>query len=169
MRNMMKVSIILLALGLLFTRPTPSYAWHGDHFRFGLDLSVPVGGYYYGGYYDPGYVYVAPPVYQPVIINGSTYYANNGNYYVYTPYGYQLVSPPSTAIQPSSLVTAMPIQPLTVVNTDTDGSFSLNIPNDKGGYTAVTLKRSGNGFVGPQGEFYSEFPKVSHLKAMYGK
>jgi hypothetical protein len=50
-----------------------------------------------------------------------------------------------------------------------DDVITLNIPNDKGGYTAVVIKRSGNGFIGPQGEFYSDFPKVSQLKIMYGK
>jgi len=38
-----------------------------------------------------------------------------------------------------------------------------------GGYNAVVLKPSGKGYVGPQGEFYSEFPKVSQLQLMYGK
>ena len=47
--------------------------------------------------------------------------------------------------------------------------FTVNIPNDHGGYTAVVIKRSGKGFTGPQGEFYPEFPKVSQLKIMYGK
>ena len=47
--------------------------------------------------------------------------------------------------------------------------FTVNIPNDHGGYTAVIIKRSGNGFIGPQGEFYPEFPKVFQLKIMYGK
>ncbi len=47
--------------------------------------------------------------------------------------------------------------------------FTVNIPNNHGGYTAVVIKRSGNGFTGPQGEFYPEFPKVSQLKIMYGK
>jgi len=47
--------------------------------------------------------------------------------------------------------------------------FTVNIPNNHGGYTAVVIKRSGNGFTGPQGEFYPEFPKVSQLEIMYGK
>jgi hypothetical protein len=48
-------------------------------------------------------------------------------------------------------------------------AYTINIPNAKGGYSAVTLKRSGNGFTGPQGEYYPEFPKVELLKVMYGK
>lgn len=52
---------------------------------------------------------------------------------------------------------------------DTQDTYIVNIPNDKGGYTAVILKRSGTGFIGPQGEFYPEFPKVRLLRLMYGK
>ncbi len=47
--------------------------------------------------------------------------------------------------------------------------FTVNIPNDHGGFTAVVIKRSGNGFIGPQGEYYPEFPKVFQLRIMYGK
>jgi hypothetical protein len=47
--------------------------------------------------------------------------------------------------------------------------FTVNIPNKNGGYTAVIIKRSGNGYVGPQGEYYPQFPKVSQLQVMYGK
>lgn len=47
--------------------------------------------------------------------------------------------------------------------------FKLNIPDSKGGFVLVIIKRSGTGFVGPQGEYYSEFPKVSQLQAMYAK
>jgi len=47
--------------------------------------------------------------------------------------------------------------------------FTVNVPNTHGGFTAVIIKRSGNGFTGPQGEFYTTFPKVSQLKVMYGK
>ena len=28
---------------------------------------------------------------------------------------------------------------------------------------------AGNGFIGPQGEFYPDFPRVEQLKVMYGK
>lgn len=45
--------------------------------------------------------------------------------------------------------------------------FTVNIPNGRGGYTSVVLKRSGMGFVGPKGEFYPEFPKVWQLQAKY--
>lgn len=71
------------------------------------------------------------------------------------------------SLQVSSVGTSSVVQESSV--NDNEDSFSVNIPNSKGGYTAVTLKASGKGFIGPQGEFYFEFPKVSQLKAMYGK
>jgi hypothetical protein len=48
-------------------------------------------------------------------------------------------------------------------------TFTVNVPNSNGGYTTVIIKKSGSGYVGPQGEYYSEFPKVSQLQAMYSK
>jgi len=47
--------------------------------------------------------------------------------------------------------------------------FSVDVPNNRGGYIQVVLRRSGKGFVGPQGEFYPQFPELSRLKALYGK
>jgi hypothetical protein len=47
--------------------------------------------------------------------------------------------------------------------------FTVNIPNTHGGYNAVVIKRSGDGFIGPQGEYYPEFPKVFQLQMKYGQ
>jgi hypothetical protein len=184
MKITLKIFFVFLFLSLLVVvRPTSSYAyWHG-HGRTFVDVNLGVwpGSYYYGGpyYYPYDYPYYANPYYypssavlvssssyQPVVVNGVTYYVNNGVYYIYTQSGYQAVATPvgvtAPVIQPAA-VTTVP------VSTDTDDAFTINIPNSKGGYTAVLLKKSGNGFVGPQGEFYSEFPKVSQLQMMYGK
>lgn len=46
---------------------------------------------------------------------------------------------------------------------------AINIPNSRGGYTAVTLKKAGTGYVGPQGEYYSDNPTVEQLKVLYGR
>ncbi|MBF0504318.1 MAG: hypothetical protein HQL14_04350 [Candidatus Omnitrophica bacterium] len=190
MKNSFKAVFVLLFLSLLIVKPTPSYAWHGhdhEHTYIGVNFGLWPGGYYdhyYDPYYvrpySPDYVVVSPsPSYQPVVINGVTYYVNNGAYYIYTAYGYQAVTPPVVASQPvvvsGPVTTVSPVvtQPAVTlpapVAADTGDTVSVNVPNDKGGYTAVVLKQSGKGFVGPQGEFYSEFPKVSQLKLMYGK
>ena len=174
-----------------------SYRYH-DEPRFGFYLSFlphgcfnfSIGGlrYYYsdGFYYNRrvvgDYVLVNPPVgamirtipqdYYPVVINGATYYTNNGIYYLYTPQGYQVVSQPVTTVVQSP----QPTQTITTTNygnangnADSDDSVMVNIPNNKNGYTPVIIKKTPQGFVGPQGEFYAEFPKVSQLKLIYGK
>ena len=185
MKVILKIVFVFLFFGLLLIRPTPSYAWHdGWHGRgyVNVNLGVWPGSYYGYGYpyypyyadpyYYPETVVVSSPNYQPVVVNGVTYYVNNGVYYLYTQNGYQAVAAPAGA--PVTVSTAASvIQPATVTvapaSTSPDDSFTINIPNDKGGFTAVVLKRSGNGFIGPQGEFYADFPKVSQLKLMYGK
>lgn len=148
-----------------------NYYHYHDHPRYGVEVTafypneyypVMVGGtqYYYddGIYYDytgGNYVVAQPPQgavvsaipsdFTTVNVNGVTYYTNNGTYYVYTSSGYKVVSPPDQS------------------------TYVVNVPSDKGGYVAITLKKSGNGYVGPQGEFYSQFPQVSQLHVMYGK
>jgi len=46
-------------------------------------------------------------------------------------------------------------------------SFTVNIPNSEGSYTAIVVKKSGEGYVGPQGEYYSQFPTIAQLRVMY--
>jgi hypothetical protein len=174
--------------GYSYRHESPYYHAHP---YFGLHVSllprehfsVSIGGsrYYYSqGYYyfrdRDDYVIVNPPLgavattippgYQPVVINGITYYSNNGVYYLYTPQGYQVVPQPTTILQ------SVPVTQ--IVTTDDsprriDNFFTVNIPNDRGGYTAVAIKKTDKGYVGPQGEFYAEFPKVDQLKLMYAK
>lgn len=153
------------------------------HSYIGVNLSIWPDSYFYGSPYYPtaDEVLVSPPVYQPVVINGATYYLNNGTYYAYNGYGYQPVTPPVTVVEPPITVVQPPVvvdnqaqsagPVITAAGTTSDpsDSFTINIPNKKGGYTAVTLKRSGNGYIGPQGEFYPEFPKVYQLEVIYGK
>jgi len=186
MKTTLKVFFVFLFLSLLIVRPTPSYAWHHDHGYVGVSLGVWPGSYYYGDpyyyhpyyadpYYYPSTVVVSSSSYQPVIVNGVTYYVNNGVYYLYTQYGYQAVPAPAGASLPVITPVTTPsvevasVSPISSTPGVGEDSITINIPNNKGGYTAVLLKKSGNGFIGPQGEFYPEFPKVSQLQTMYGK
>jgi len=196
MRNTTKIFFLAVITGLLILRPTSSYAddhhhdsghnhdgghhEHHEHSYVGINFSVWPNNYYDAGpYYPSDEVLVSPAVYQPIILNGTTYYLNNGVYYIYNGYAYQAVVPPTTVIEPTTVVEPPPVitqmAPATnIVSTvasrgDELDSITINIPNDKGGYTAVTLKKSGNGYIGPQGEFYPDFPKVSQLKVVYGK
>ena len=108
-------------------------------------------------------VYGIPDGWHQVVIDGVLYYTYNGIYYTRVPQGYQVVQPPTQVIVEQATVTA---------NLGVDQpqqEFTVNIPNSRGGYVPVLIKKFGNGFVGPQGEFYAEFPKVAHLQAMYGR
>lgn len=138
-----------------------SYAGYGDW----VTVQPPVG----------AYVSAIPPDFQAVIINGRTYYTSEGIYYVWTPRGYRVVPQPVVYEQPAPVVVEQPQQvevaapppaPATSYGQD---SFPLNIPNNSGGYTTVVIKRSGKGYIGPQGEYYASFPTVAQLKAMYVK
>jgi hypothetical protein len=163
-----KIWITFLFLSLLMIRPATSWAWWHDRGYVVVGVGYP-GPYYYGGpYYPPypRYAGFAAPDFQPVVVNGVTYYVNNGVYYIYTQYGYQSVAPPagvSAAASQAEAVTQVP------VNGTSGDSVTINVPNDKGGFSPVVLKKSGDGYVGPQGEFYPQIPSMDQLKLMYGK
>ena len=128
-----------------------------------------------------------PPYYNTVYYGGVPYYYYDGIYYRPCPSGYVVVQAPPVASpvmmqQPVAVnqpvvvqqpVTYAPAESSNVVQTvspATQGEpIAVNVPNYKGGYTSVTLTRSGTGFVGPQGEYYPEFPKIKQLKEMYWK
>ncbi len=99
-----------------------------------------------------------------MIVNGNTYYVKNGVYYIYNGYYYQDVPPPVV-----NIVQSVPNQAVSVTAEDKNGDYlTVNIPNHKGGFTPVTLKRSNAGFIGPQGELYKDFPKIAQLETIYG-
>jgi len=113
----------------------------------------------------------------------SPYYDNLGYYYPYYPSYYEtgvlmsspvvvtsdVIVQPSTNVTTASIYPTSEISPAQITPTAMDDDITLNIPNATGGYSAVLIKKSGKGFIGPQGEFYPEFPKVSVLKVLYGK
>lgn len=115
-----------------------------------------------------------PPRHRTVVVSGAPYYYYDGIYYRPCPGGYVVVPTPvvgqpvivqeavPAAVMP---VTAPPAQPVV----QSPEIVTINIPSSTGGYTAVTLKKAGNGYIGPQGEYYSGHPTVEQLKALYGK
>ena len=146
----------------------------------GRFIKIAVGGlsYYYvnGIFYqkrDRGYVVVPAPMgavvsklpndHNVIMANGAQYYTYNGVYWKHTPSGYIVVSEPT----PIGLET--PQTTLIEVSKNTGKAIEINISNSDGSYTTVTLTRSGEGFIGPQGEYYLKFPQVKQLKVMYGK
>jgi hypothetical protein len=149
---------------------------------------VTVGGeaYYYGAglYYRSGaggYMVVPtpsgaavtslPPGAQQVLVGDTLGYVVNGVTYRKTVNGYEVMPPPAPVVQ--QVVTAAPpavvAEPPPALSAPTNDVFTVNIPNAKGGFTPILLKRSGKHFIGPQGELYTEFPRVEQLKLQYGK
>ncbi len=174
-----------------------AYGWH-DHPHWGYHMhflpagyfTIWVGGaryYYYDGLYysyvgDGDYVLVDPPIgayvaeippdFQPVSINGRMYYTNDGVYYILTEHhGYKVVPAPVVYAEPQQVIVQS--QPVTTVveapAVNTQDAFPVNVPTDNGGYKTIVIRKSGNGYIGPQGEFYPTFPSVAQLKAMYVK
>ena len=131
--------------------------------------------HYYGGrFYRPSWfgfeiALSIPPVgavittlpygHRTMVVGGLPYYYYDGVYYRTCPTGYIVVPEPA--------VVTVPVVPSPrVVSGET---VTVNVPNTNGSYTAVTLVRRSNGFVGPQGELYTEFPTVEQLRLLYGK
>jgi len=162
MRNTSMVLFTVLIISLFIFCPAAAYAdWNGHggnghdhghdgghgHSYVGVNFSVWPDNYYYDAPYYPYYgdqVLVSPPVYQPAVV-----------------------------IQPPEVVDtqeqgAAPVITAAGSASDAPGSITINIPNNNGGYTAITLKQSGNGYIGPQGEFYPQFPSVAQLRIIYG-
>ena len=155
-RGIIVMVVGLLALGLL-AQPVQADQWRrgkGRHHR----------PYYVKNHYPvSGQIAVRlPGSFISVVIGGNRYYHCDGVFYRKHGVHYVVVAPPREVI---------------VVNANDYGNnadiveniFTVHIPNTNGGYTPVVLKRSGDGFVGPQGEFYPEFPKVAQLKVMYAR
>jgi len=136
--------------------------WHGRTHREVVYVGHNRYHYHGGKFYRPGwfgfeFVLNIPPVgavvsvlpngYKTVLIGRDKYYHYNNVYYRTCPTGYVVVS--------------QPVVPA--------GSLVINVPNSYGGYTAVTLTRHGDGYIGPQGEFYRGNPTVEQLRVLYGR
>ncbi len=133
--------------------------------------------YHHGRYYKPVFfglfeviigvpqvgavVRVLPTGYNVAVIGGVTYYHHNNVYYRTCPSGYVVVPAPSNVVVvPATVVPAYNIYGERVV---------INVPNARGGYTAVTLVKLQDGYVGPQGEYYVGHPTTAQLAALYGR
>ena len=128
-----------------------------------------------------------PREHEVVVVNGSPYYRSDNVYYQRYPTGYVVAPPPAQTVYiqappvvqtvvappPAQTVYVQPppaVQTVVVPAAPAAGEYSLYLPNSDGTtYTAVVVRRKNNGYVGPQGEFYPEFPRVEQLRAMYGK
>jgi len=171
------VMVLVLSLGL------PSAA----EFRRGWVRSLPDrhqdigfrGGrihFFAGRFYRPfqgGFYIIPPPIgavvsflpegHLTVIVGGNPYYYYNSVFYRHYHAQYIVVTPP---------VADPTIDTLTYAgseNTAAGTTYTVNVPNAAGSFTAVKLTKYGNGYIGPQGEYYPGNPTVDQLKVLYGK
>jgi len=94
-------------------------------------------------------VMAIPSGHKTTVSGGTTYYYYNNVYYRSHGSGYVVV--PAPAANPHA------------------ETVTVNVPNSNGSYTPVTLVKYNNGYIGPQGEYYSGNPSVSQLRALYGR
>jgi len=52
--------------------------------------------------------------------------------------------------------------------TEMASTVVINVQNSNGSYTPVTLRRAGNQYIGPRGEYYNTLPTEAQLKVAYG-
>lgn len=162
------VIVLVLAFSMLYY--SDAFAW-GGHDRY----------HYRGGrWYKPGWFWgevavsaltfgaiitALPPHYSTVYVGGAPYYYDGSYYYRPSPDGYVVVANPGVIV-PAAPVAVAPVRTPYVAPSN---AITINVPNSRGGYTAVTLTRSGNGYIGPQGEYYEGNPTVDQLRALYGR
>jgi hypothetical protein len=102
----------------------------------------------------------------------SGHYFAHGVFYRQVDRGFQVVSPPEPVEPPAVLAPPpSPSQERSVVTSPqkptTELPLTINIPSYKG-VIPIVLQRSGSGYVGPQGEYYTTYPTVEQLKLIYG-
>lgn len=100
-------------------------------------------------------VFSLPLGFISLAIGGTKYFYRDRVFYRHAQNGYVIVSQPD-AIRINFAGTPQEC-------------FTVNVPNRWGGYTSITIKKRGNGFIGPQGEYYQEFPQIEQLRLMYGQ
>jgi len=108
-------------------------------------------------------VKVLPPGHKTLVIGGIPYYYYNNIYYKACPSGYVVVSNP--LINAKGVYYTFAARPQGLLAE----TITVNIPNSDGSYSCVTLAKSNNGYIGPQGEYYHGNPTVEQLRALYGK
>jgi hypothetical protein len=139
---------------------------------------------WYHGFHSPhfwGGFYIGPEWYwgPTVVVEGVPYYYYSGVYYTLDGDGLVAITPPLANPAVASAPSTKPAVDSVTANTPpkvestpaekSGETFTVNVPNAKGGFTSVNLVKTDKGYLGPQGEFYPDHPTVEELKVLYGK
>ncbi|MFH1245014.1 MAG: DUF6515 family protein [Candidatus Omnitrophota bacterium] len=132
-----------------------------------------------GRFYRPSwfgfeFIVYSPPIgaivsflpfgHRTIIIGNTSYYYYENVYYSPCPSGYMVV--PRPVDTPKVVYVPSGEAKSSVTAGDT---ITINVPNANGSYTAITLVKLDNGYMGPQGEYYPGHPTIAQLSALYGK
>lgn len=104
-----------------------------------------------------------PGKHEIVVVKNKKYYYSGGRYYKPGAFnfGFVLVTP---SISKIVRVHYTPVKPVIFQE-----QVIINVPNSDGSFTAVTLVKYNNGYIGPQGEYYASNPRVEQLMALYAR
>jgi len=182
--------LCILVIGASFS---DTFAWRGGSHGGGRGERY----YFHGGrFYHPSRFWydvavLTPPIgvviealpfgYTSFMVGDDPYYYYQGSYFRPCPSGYIVVPVPAPAVvaeepqaavenkaQPAAPAAQAPAPAQSAKQVSGD-SVVINVPDKNGGYYPVVLVKRGNGYVGPQGEFYAGHPTVDQLKVLYGK
>ncbi len=166
-------ALILLVSCFVFTiGSAEAFAWGGHdsrrdryHYRdgkwfgrgwFGIEIAIPI--------LPRGTVVTFLPAgCMTFTVKGTRYYYHNNIYYRSCPGGYVVV--PAPEMTPGVAYVPVVTQPYT----EPVKTVVINVPNSNGSFTPVTLIKQKNGYIGPQGEYYSDNPTVEQLRVLYGR
>ena len=131
--------------------------WPGSWFGWGVAATALTAGVVAGS---------LPHGYTTVVVGGVPYYYYDNVYYRPASGGYVVVQ------EPAPVTVAQEPRPAVINVAPTQENASeaivINVPNEHGSYTPVQLIRHGDGYIGPQGEYY-EHPTIKQLETLYGK
>jgi len=173
----MKRKFLMLAVVSLLTFfSSNSFAW--DHYGYAYHG----GRWHTRGWFGFDVVVNCPPVgvviadlpfgYARIVYGGIPYYYYGNTYFTACPGGYIVVPAPqpqedaAAAEAPVAVESADTVTAKAVKNSDL---IVVNIPKKEGGFIPVKLTKHGNGYIGPQGEFYAGHPTVAQLSVLYGE
>ncbi|MDD4899047.1 MAG: DUF6515 family protein [Candidatus Omnitrophica bacterium] len=171
LKNKLLVILLLLpAFTVLYSQDAFAWGGHGGRGHYSYQGGRWHDTNWFWGLFGAGLaigaiVSTLPPRYETVYVRGVPYYYDDGVYFRQHSGGYIVVPAPATTATVVTVPNTVAIVPTVVPG----AAVVINVPNSRGGYTQVTLTRQGNGYVGPQGEYYEGNPTVDQLRALYGK
>lgn len=108
--------------------------------------------------------FTIPHGYVSIVLGGFKFYYRDRARRRFWPHSYAFVPAPVVCVPERIIIAQAP-----TVKETSEETVVVNIPNFNGSHTSITLRKSGNGYIGPQGEYYPDNPTVEQLKALYGK